>query len=296
MDFLYMLQGIRNPVLDAVMTFFTYLGDELLIIGLLCIIYWCFDKKLAYKMCFTYFVSGLMVQGLKIACRIDRPWIRDSRLTCVESAKSGATGYSFPSGHSQSATALFSSLAFHFKKKAGYIIGFVLTALVMFSRMYLGCHTPQDVLTGFTITLAVSIIISCVFDKITSGTKAKNIIFVLIEAISLALIIFCNCIVSHGKADVSLAMDGFKAAGAGIGFGIGWFVENSFIDYNPKATKKVPGQILKFVIGIAVALVLKQGIKMIFGDTITVNIIRYAIVVIWVIAIYPAIMKKIIKS
>ncbi len=293
MDFLYTLQGIRNPVLDAIMTFFTYFGDEILVIGILCITYWCINKKLAYKVCFTYFVSGLMVQGLKIACRIDRPWVRDSRLTCVDSAKSGATGYSFPSGHTQGSTGLFSTFAFHFKKVWGYIGGFVIIALVMFSRMYLGCHTPQDVFTAFGITIVVSVIINYVFDRLRPANATRIAVFAFIEIISIALIAFSYYIVSSGKSDPELAMDCFKAAGAGIGFGIGWFIEDKFIGFDPKSIKSIPGQILKFVIGIAVALLLKQGIKMLFGDTIIVNIVRYIIVVIWIIAAYPAIVRKI---
>ena len=293
MDFLYTLQELRNPIPDAVMTFVTYLGDEIVVIGILCAVYWCFNKTLAYKLCFTYFVSGLLVQGLKIACRIERPWVRDARLTCVESAKSGATGYSFPSGHTQSSTGLYSTLAFHFKKVWGYIAGFVLIALVMFSRMYLGCHTPQDVLTAFGITIVISVIINYVFDHVRRGRKTETVIFIFTELISVALIIFSWYVVASGKAEEELAMDCFKAAGAGIGFGIGWFAETRWIKFDPKSFKTIGGQILKFIIGIGIALLLKQGIKMLFGDTIIVSIVRYAVVVLWIVAAYPAILRKI---
>ena len=81
MDFLYTLQNLRNPVLDTIMSIITNLGGELIVIAALCIIYWCINKDFAYKLCFTYFISGLLVQGAKIACRVERPWVRDSRLT-----------------------------------------------------------------------------------------------------------------------------------------------------------------------------------------------------------------------
>ncbi len=295
MDFLYFLQGLRSPALNSVFSLITYFGSEVLVIAVLCITFWCLNKETAYKLCFTYFISGLMVQGLKIACRIDRPWVKDSRLNVVESAREGASGYSFPSGHTQGVTGLFSSLAFHFKKVWVYIVNFVIIALVMLSRMYLGCHTPQDVLVSFGITVAIAFAVNAVFSHIKWTKSSRVIVLILIELISIALIGYTYYVVATGKSTEELAMDCFKAAGAGIGFGIGWFIETTFINFDPKAMKPVWGQILKFIVGIAIALVLKEGIKMVFGEGIVVSIVRYVIVVLWIVAGYPAIIKKISK-
>lgn len=301
MDFLYTLQNLRNPVLDAVMTFFTYFGDEILVIGILCATYWCISKKLAYKVCFTYFISGLMVQGLKIVFRVERPWIRDSRLIPSDAALDGATGYSFPSGHTQASAGLFSTLAFHFKRAWSYIVFFLIIALVMLSRMYLGYHTPWDVLVAFGITLVVSLIVNYIFENFVSTPTTRVIVLVLTELISAALIGLTFYVVASGKSTEELAMDCFKAAGAGLGFGIAWFIEDKYIRYNPKSISSVWGQILKFIIGIGVTLGLKQGLKMLgfalFPDgEIIINIVRYFILVIWIVAVYPLIVKKVTSA
>lgn len=296
MDFLYTLQELRNPVLNGLFSAITYLGSEIVVIGVLCIAYWCLNKQLAYKICFTYFVSGLMVQGTKIACRIDRPWVLDKRLHVLDSAKDAATGYSFPSGHTQSSTGLFSALAFHFKKIGVWIASFVLIALVMFSRMYLGCHTPKDVLVAFAITIVVSFVINRIYGIFEKNSLTRTLTFIMIELISIALIVFTALVVSSGKSTTELAMDCFKAAGAGIGFGIGWYIETRYIKFEPSSSKKLWIEILKFIIGIAGALILKEGIKIIFGQSIAVNIIRYIIVVIWIVAGYPAIFKKVLRK
>lgn len=296
MDFLYTLQELRNPVLNGLFSAITYLGSEIVVIGVLCIAYWCLNKQLAYKICFTYFVSGLMVQGTKIACRIDRPWVLDKRLHVLDSAKDAATGYSFPSGHTQSSTGLFSALAFHFKKIGVWIASFVLIALVMFSRMYLGCHTPKDVLVAFAITIVVSFVINRIYGIFEKNSLTRTLTFIMIELISIALIVFTALVVSSGKSTTELAMDCFKAAGAGIGFGIGWYIETGYIKFEPSSSKKLWIEILKFIIGIAGALILKEGIKIIFGQSIAVNIIRYIIVVIWIVAGYPAIFKKVLRK
>ena len=101
MTFLWMLEGIRTPFLDRFMQFVTYFGQELIIIAVICALYWCADKRFAYLLGFTYFTAGLCVQTLKITFRIPRPWILDPEFKAVESALPGATGYSFPSGHTQ---------------------------------------------------------------------------------------------------------------------------------------------------------------------------------------------------
>ena len=63
MSFLYFLEGIRNPILNALFQFFTFFGEELFVIAAICLLYWCVDKSLAYKVAFSYFAAGLMVQA-----------------------------------------------------------------------------------------------------------------------------------------------------------------------------------------------------------------------------------------
>ena len=104
MTFLWLLEGIRTPFLDKLMQFITYFGQELIIITFICTLYWCVDKRFAYFLGFSYFTAGLAVQTLKITFRIPRPWVLDPDFHAVESTISGATGYSFPSGHTQGAT------------------------------------------------------------------------------------------------------------------------------------------------------------------------------------------------
>ncbi len=292
MNFLYWLQSIRQPFLDAVMSCVTYLGSDIIIIASLCIAYWCLNKKLAYKLGFTYFISGLLVQGLKVACRIERPWVRDSRLYPVEAAKAGATGYSFPSGHTQGVTGLFSSLAFHIKKTWTSIAAAIIIVLVIFSRMYLGCHTPADVGVSFAITITTSVLVSLIYDRVKINAAKRTGIAIAIEVISAALIGYCAYVVSAGLSTPALTMDCFKAAGAGIGFGIGWYIETSYIKFDPKASPNIGIQIVKFIIGLGIALALKEGIKAVFGEGIVVSIIRYAVLVLWVIGLYPLIIRR----
>ena len=44
MEFLYWLESIRNPVLDTIMQYITYFGDELLFMVLALAVFWCVSK------------------------------------------------------------------------------------------------------------------------------------------------------------------------------------------------------------------------------------------------------------
>ena len=157
MEFLRFLESIRTPVGDALMSFITLFGEETLFIVLALVFFWCIDKRRGYYLLFTGFTGLIGVQILKMSFRIPRPEVLDPNLTIVESAREAATGYSFPSGHTQCASALWGGMARTAKKRALQIGGVVLAFLVGFSRMYLGVHTPLDV----GVSLGIAAIIIC---------------------------------------------------------------------------------------------------------------------------------------
>ena len=164
MKYLQWLATFRNPVLDTFFEIITELGFEMVALGAICIIFWCINKNFGYKMGFVYFASGMLVQGLKITFRVPRPWKRVDGFSPVGNAMDKATGFSFPSGHTQSATTLFGSLAFYFKKTWAKILCVVLFLLVGFSRNYLGVHYSSDVIVSMLLSLACIMVFGKVFE------------------------------------------------------------------------------------------------------------------------------------
>ena len=66
MDFLNLLSQYRTPAGDVFFQGITLLAQETFVVVVICWLFWCSNKKLAYCLGFTYFTSGLLVQGLKI--------------------------------------------------------------------------------------------------------------------------------------------------------------------------------------------------------------------------------------
>lgn len=290
MEFLHFLEGLRLPFLDHFFQLCTYLGQDIPILVVICVLYWCVNKRLAYQIGLSFFTAGLLLQNLKITFRIDRPWVLDPAFHPVESAVPAATGYSFPSGHSQSAASLFGTLALHVKGTWAKILCVLAIALVGFSRMYLGVHTPKDVLTAIAIGLITTFFIHLLMSRL-SDTKEQNAkVGILLGLCSLATAGYAFFLLRSDTIPEVYAADCCKAAGAGLGFAVGWFVERTYIRFTTKAPKSC--QVIKCALGLLVTLFLKVGLKKILGAGIPAEIVQYFVIILWIIALYPALFQK----
>ena len=113
MGVLYALESIRTPALDKIMSVITLLGGELFFMVIAVTVFWCVSKREGYYLMIVGFFGTVINQFLKILCCVPRPWIKDPDFTIVESARAEATGYSFPSGHTQNAVATYGGMARH---------------------------------------------------------------------------------------------------------------------------------------------------------------------------------------
>lgn len=294
MTFLWFLEGIRTPFLEQLMQFITYFGQELIVIAVICTFYWCADKRFAYLLGFTYFTAGLGVQALKITFRIPRPWILDPQFKAVESAVAGATGYSFPSGHTQSATCLFFPLSLYTSRLWAKLLCILAFLLIGFSRMYLGCHTPKDVLVSMGLSLVVSSLIWKFQEVLLNSDRYLKLIAAILICLSLATAAYSLLLHGNSTIETKYALDCCKAAGAGLGFSIGWYVERTKLNFDTH-TGRIGTQILKLLIGLTAALFIKEGFSLIFGSSILAKMSEYFILVLWVLVIYPCLFQRVTK-
>ncbi|KLU69949.1 MAG: hypothetical protein RHS_4216 [Robinsoniella sp. RHS] len=263
----------------------------MLVLAIICVLYWCLDKKLAYKIALSFFAAGMLLQNLKITFRIPRPWVLDPDFQAVPSAVPAATGYSFPSGHTQSATSLFMTLALSLKQKSLKIICVVIFLLVGFSRMYLGVHTPKDVLTAMAMAIIISLLINKLFDKLENTPKSNLILSIILAGFSVLSMIYALVLLNNGTINEIYAADCCKAAGSGLGFAIGWYLERTYINFETNTA--VSKQAAKFILGIASSLLLKGVLKALLGGSIPAEMLQYFILVLWVIAAYPFIFQRV---
>ena len=155
-NILIFLQNIRIEQFDFLIPFFlsiTKLGEFFIVTTICCLIYWCIDSVKGIYLISLASVNVLISQFLKMLACVYRPWILSDKVEPVRSAIPYAKGYSFPSGHSAMASSVLGGFAYLLKHKIYSSIFVIVIFGVMFSRMWLGVHTPQDVLIGFVIGL-----------------------------------------------------------------------------------------------------------------------------------------------
>ena len=153
---------LRTPLLDTLMQGVTELGGETLFMLFMLVVFWCVDKNKGYFLMLLCFTGTAVNQMLKITFCIPRPWVLDPSFEIVESARAGASGFSFPSGHTQNAVAAYGGMFCITKKLWVRVVCMALALLIPFSRLYLGVHTPLDVgvsfLIGWLLVLAIVVI------------------------------------------------------------------------------------------------------------------------------------------
>ena len=291
MELLRLIENIRSPFLDVVIGVITSLGEETFVVAVICAMFWCINKRATYITGVVFFLSGLTVQGMKICFQIERPWVIDPSFSPVPSALEHATGYSFPSGHTQSATALFGSLGAIIKRKPIKALCFIVVVLVAFSRLYLGVHTLPDVAASVLFTLLI-IFLTVKLRADDAINKRRELIgSFLMVLYAVAAIVLAAVLYSGGRIEMAYLSDCLKAAGAGVGFAVGMYVERVYIDFSVRA-KNMLWQVIKFILGIAGVLAIQEGLKLVIGTGLAVDTIRYFIMIMWILVFYPLIIKR----
>ena len=242
------LQSLREAIGGCLNSFFAFITTiavdyYCLIPGL--ILFWVADKKKGLYVLSSYGLACYGNAALKTKFCVYRPWIRDPRIKPLESVMSGATGYSFPSGHSSSTGGFYGGLIAAFRKHKGLCIFFgTMICITMFSRMYVGVHTPQDVFVGAAQGLLSAYIVVLVSRYLDKHPNRDWLIMVAVVVMSIAL----RCYTYFKKypmdyVDGELLVDpikmqvgGFKDPGRFFGVVLGWFVERRLVRFEIKGT------------------------------------------------------------
>lgn len=294
MKLLYFFESIRNPVLDAFFSFITYLGSEAAFLAIALFIYWCVNKKAGYYLLFTGFLGITLNQFLKLAFKVERPWVRDKNFTIVESARADAGGYSFPSGHTQNAVGIFGSIGLFFRKKI-WVVCLSLSAILLtaVSRMYLGVHTPLDVLVSIALGILLVFLVYPIISKAFENEKAMYILTFITIAIVSAYLCYVEFYSFPADIDPENYKSGLKNAysllGAVLAFPLIYFFDKKYVKFDTEATVSV--QIIKLSLGLAIALALKSVLKAplnaIFSGHNIAHAIRYFVLVIFAGVVWP---------
>ena len=297
MNFLYFLESIRNPVFDFIFSTITHIGEETVFLVLAIFFFWCVGKREGYYILVVGLVGTVINQMLKLIFAIPRPWVKDPSFTVVDSAVEEATGYSFPSGHTQNVTGTFGSIGRYSKRTPVRILTVSVILLVAFSRMYLGVHTPLDVGVSLVIGAALTFLLYPVFKNEERFEKFMPIVIGASLLLTAAFMLYFPMFSASADHDAINLASGMKNAytltGCTVGLAIVYFVDSIFIKFDTGAAWYA--QLIKLVLGLGGGLLIKSGLSAplvaLFGNEYIARMIRYLLIVLFAGIVWPLTFK-----
>ncbi|MFP4478288.1 MAG: phosphatase PAP2 family protein [Candidatus Izemoplasmatales bacterium] len=307
------LQDNRNGFFDILFEVSMRFGEDLMIIGILGLVYWSINKEYGKRLAITILISAGLNSVLKVAFARPRPFLVDNDITNLRSniTPSHELGYAMPSGHTQSASTTFFGLNYYFKKKYLLIFAIIITLLVAIARMYIGVHYLTDVIVGGLLGIAMVYGVNYLIERI----KDPKLLYRIIGALAFVfLIIFV--IIEFVKANSGSTFAGNlfysnletmpKMIGALVGFVVGIEIEQIYVKFSNHRNLKE--NIIRFLLGVVLLFLIRIALKELFSLMIStenlqnapvlsllaivLDFLRYFIMVVFGIGIYPFLFKK----
>lgn len=280
------VQSLYQVFGQAADTFFlclTFLGEETMFLLMMPAVYWCFDKKLGEYLLLSLYASMSLNGLLKDLFRRPRPFLdpafSDLRYVRIDNGLVDTvnlrSSFSFPSGHSQLAAALFGGLALWKRRTAVTLVCALLILGVMASRVYLGVHFPADVLAGAALSLLLIFILYKLFHRFY---ERKLLLFGIVLLLSFSTLF------------LDFTADTLKTVSLGVGAFIGMALDLRTLQF------KVDGsggkRLLRLLLGFALLMGLRLGLKALFPETLFFDGLRYGILGLTALYLWPLAFTK----
>ena len=175
-----------------------------------------------------------------------------------------------PSGHTQTSVGTFGALALSGEKKWLRWLCAAVIIIVPFSRMYLGVHTPMDVGVSYLVAGALVALLYFCFKDDTSLEKRGRAVMAALLTVAAAYAIFVFCYNFPADIDPHNMASGTKNActldGTSLALVCIYFYDKRRLNFSTKAP--LAGQILKYVLGLALVVALKSGLKPVLNEVL----------------------------
>jgi membrane-associated phospholipid phosphatase len=290
------------------MKFFTFLGQEEFFLLIMPAVYWCIDSGLGFRLGLMLMTSNAFNSLFKLAFHSPRPFWYAAEIQ----ARASEASFGMPSGHAQTAAALWGMLAASFRRRWATIAVTLIVFLIGFSRLYLGMHFISDVIAGWLIggllLLAFIKLEKPIGNWIARRPFASQLGLIAITSLGMLLLAFlllitlqniqlpavwtANSLADNAPAPDPLSLNGiFTVAGTFLGLagGYAWLRERK----QQLDVKGTPAQLLlRYLVGVTGVLALWYGLGLFFPRSadllgFSLRFLRYSLLGAWVSAIAP---------
>ncbi|MHA2175470.1 MAG: phosphatase PAP2 family protein [Candidatus Hodarchaeales archaeon] len=278
------IYGFSNSLIDLFFGVVTTIGNTLPIIVIIVLLYYTVDKSFINHLIYIIIFSAHLNEVFKVFFHNPRPFVYNAEefqvTTNVLGKKTiwGATGFSFPSGHSQTQGTLWGYVFQKKRNKFLLIIGIMFLISIPLSRIYLGVHWPSDIIVGVLLGALLSWMYllgdSRYGEKIKKWSDRRKITVGMLLSVGLMLLGLLSFIWGSGlifNSEISLndinVWRNIKLgtySGLIIGIIVGQILEERYIDFSTENLGRAV-KLLRIVIGIATAIILYLGARYING-------------------------------
>ncbi len=279
MEAVQRLSGLGGAV-DLFFAACTFLGEETFLIVAVLAIYWAVDKRRGEYLLLSLYMAIASNGILKDAVRRPRPFLtpgyEDLRYVRIDnplvSTLDLADSYSFPSGHAQCASGLFSGVWLSGRRRGSTaFLCLLAVALVMTSRVYLGVHFPTDVLAGALLGLLCALLAWVLFRALYSH---RLILLGAVVGLSCLALLFMDA-----------SPDTVKTTALGAGAFLGMLLEHQAVHFRTQGS--VGGKVLRVVLGALLILAVRFGLRLVFPAGLLFDAIRYGAVGLAATGLWP---------
>jgi len=299
-----------SSTVQAIFSAITYLGDPIVFIVIVAILYFAYNKKFAknitLSLLFSYYLNGLVKEMFKDPRPAANTDLTEE-LGVIESS------YGFPSGHSQNSVAFWGYASYECKDRIKYneipiipIILSVIIFLVSISRIIIGVHDLQDMIGALLIGIGFLLVFIYLEPILTPQFNKLSFIAKIILTVVVSIALFLIGTFMFPRAYVQLATQNFPpdysdngafslVGGVLLGFGVGYLIEQEYVKYDPSeltTKKKIINVIVGLVIVFIVFLPFEYLIKI---DSAFYRFFRYGLIAFILAYVIPLIFTKLNK-
>ncbi len=147
-----LVRSLESDFFDKYFVFVTKFGNEIVVVVVVLLLMILFRNRNGWLL-------GILAANSALTNQIIKHIIKRPRPDVLKLIKQG--GYSYPSGHSMIAIAVYGYLLYYVIKRVQnkylkYLLSFLLVILILsvgISRIYVGVHYATDVMVGFILAI-----------------------------------------------------------------------------------------------------------------------------------------------